>query len=235
MPEKNRETKKVWLVTGSSRGLGRALVEAVLAAGDLLIATARKIEQLDALRAQYGDQVLPIALDVTQPRDAAEVIKTGIAKFGHIDVLVNNAGFGNIGSIEETSLEEFHEQIETNLFGVINLTKAVLPYMREQRSGHIINLSSIGGRIGSTGRAPYSAAKFGVEGFSEVLANEMRPLNVKVTIIEPGGFRTDFAGASTTIHEVRPEYDPTVGRAARFQKEYDGHHIPFENARLSQP
>jgi NAD(P)-dependent dehydrogenase (short-subunit alcohol dehydrogenase family) len=129
---------------------------------------------------------------------------------------------GNIGSIEDTELSDFRAQIETNLFGVINVTKAAIPVLREQGSGHIIQLSSVGGRVGAMGRAPYSAAKWGIEGFSEVLAKEMGPLGVKVTIIEPGGFRTDFAGSSTTIAEGRPEYDSTVGAAARFQRQYDG-------------
>jgi NAD(P)-dependent dehydrogenase (short-subunit alcohol dehydrogenase family) len=135
---------------------------------------------------------------------------------------VNNAGYGDVGSIEDTSLADFRAQIETNLFGVINVTKAALPGMREQRAGHIIQLSSIGGRVGPVGRAPYSAAKWGVEGFSEVLAKEVGPLGIKVTIVEPGGFRTDFAGTSTTIREGRPEYESTVGKTARFQREYDG-------------
>ena len=129
---------------------------------------------------------------------------------------------GNIGSIEDTERSDFRAQIETNLFGVINVTKAAIPVLREQGSGHIIQLSSVGGRVGAMGRAPYSAAKWGIEGFSEVLAKEMGPLGVKVTIIEPGGFRTDFAGSSTTIAEGRPEYDSTVGAAARFQRQYDG-------------
>ena len=137
-------------------------------------------------------------------------------------MLVNNAGYGDIGSIEDTSLEDIRAQIETNLFGVINLTKAAIPVLRKQGSGHIIQLSSVGGRVGAMGRAPYSAAKWGVEGFSEVLAKELAPLGIRVTVIEPGGFRTDFAGSSTTITEGRPEYDSTVGAAARFQRDYNG-------------
>jgi len=213
---------KVWLITGSSRGLGRALAEAVLAAGHNLVATARNPAQLNDLVKRYGDEVRTVALDVTSARAAADAIRTAVDAFGRLDVLVNNAGYGNIGSIEDTSLEDIRAQIETNLFGVIIVTKAAIPIMRQQGSGHIIQLSSIGGRVGATGRAPYSTAKWGVEGFSEVLANEVGPLGVKVTIIEPGGFRTDFAGSSTTIREGRPEYDSTVGAAARFQREYDG-------------
>jgi NAD(P)-dependent dehydrogenase (short-subunit alcohol dehydrogenase family) len=142
--------------------------------------------------------------------------------FGRLDVLVNNAGYGDVAAIEEATLAGFRTQIETNLFGVINVTKAAIPHLREQRSGHIIQVSSIGGRIGPPGRAAYSTAKWGVEGFSEVLAKEMAPLGIKVTIVEPGGFRTDFAGSSTTIREGRPEYDSTVGAMARYQREFNG-------------
>ena len=213
---------KVWLLTGSSRGLGRALGEAVLAGGHKLVATARDPAQLADLVERYGDQVRAVALDVTDARAAGDAIKAAVDAFGRLDVLVNNAGYGNVGSIEDTSDAVFRAQIETNLFGVVNVTKAALPLLREQRSGHIIQISSIGGRIGTPGLAAYQTAKWGVEGFSEVLAKEVGPLGVKVTIIEPGGFRTDWAGASMTIRPSRPEYDSTVGAVARFQREYTG-------------
>jgi NAD(P)-dependent dehydrogenase (short-subunit alcohol dehydrogenase family) len=213
---------KVWLITGSSRGLGRALAEAVLAVGHKLVATARDPAQLTDLVERYGDQVRACALDVTDPQAAGNAVEAAVRAFGRLDVLVNNAGYGNIGSIEDTSLQDIRAQIETNLFGVINVTKAAIPLMREQRSGHIIQLSSVGGRVGAMGRAAYSAAKWGVEGFSEVLAKETAPLGIKVTIVEPGGFRTDFAGSSTKLNEGRPEYATTVGAAARFQRDYDG-------------
>jgi NAD(P)-dependent dehydrogenase (short-subunit alcohol dehydrogenase family) len=213
---------KVWLITGSSRGLGRALAEAVLAAGHELVATARNPVQLAALSERFGEQVRSIGLDVTNERAAADAVAVAVEAFGRLDVLVNNAGYGNISPIEDTSLEEFRAQIETNLFGVINVTKAAIPLMREQGGGHILQFSSIAGRMGPLGRAPYAAAKWGVEGFSEVLSKEVGPLGVKVTIIEPGGFRTDFAGSSTTIREGRPEYDNTVGKTARFQRDYNG-------------
>jgi len=213
---------KVWLITGSSRGLGRALAEAVLAAGHKLVATARNPAQLAYLADWYGHQVRIAALDVTNEQAAARAVAVAKEAFGRLDVLANNAGYGNVSPIEDTSLEEFRTQIETNLFGVINVTKAALPLMREQGAGHILQFSSVGGRIGPVGRAPYAAAKWGVEGFSEVLSKEVGPLGVKVTIIEPGGFRTDFAGSSTAIREGRPEYDATVGKIARFQRDYDG-------------
>jgi NAD(P)-dependent dehydrogenase (short-subunit alcohol dehydrogenase family) len=213
---------QVWLITGSSRGLGRVLAEAVLAAGNKLVATARDPAQLADLVERYRDQVRAFALDVTDPQAANDAIAAAIETFGRLDVLVNNAGYGNVSPIEDTSLAEFRSQIETNLFGVFNVTRAAIPHMREQGSGHIIQLSSVGGRVGAMGRAPYSAAKWGVEGFSEVLAKEVGPLGIKVTIIEPGGFRTDFAGSSTTLKEGRPEYDSTVGATVRFQRDYDG-------------
>jgi NAD(P)-dependent dehydrogenase (short-subunit alcohol dehydrogenase family) len=212
----------VWLITGSSRGLGRALAEAVLGAGHKLVATARNPLHLADLVRRYGDQVRTAALDVTDERAAGDAIKTATEAFERLDVLVNNAGYGNIGSIEDTSLADFRLQIETNLFGVIIVTKAAIPVMREQGAGHIIQFSSIGGRIGPAGRAAYAAAKWGVEGFSEVLAKEVGPLGVRVTIIEPGGFRTDFAGSSTAIKAGRPEYDSSVGAAARFQRTFNG-------------
>lgn len=214
--------RRVWLITGSSRGLGRALAEATLVAGHRLVATARDPARLADLVERYPDQIRPFALDVTDPHAACDAVSAAIESFGRLDVLVNNAGYGNVSSIEDTSLAEFRAQIETNLFGVINVTKAAIPRMREQGSGHIIQLSSVGGRVGAMGRAPYSTAKWGIEGFSEVLAKEVGPLGIKVTIIEPGGFRTDFAGSSTTLEEGRPEYDSTVGAAARFQRDYNG-------------
>src|SRR6267154_1904848 len=213
---------KAWLITGSSRGLGKALAQAALEAGHRVVATARNPLQLNGLVSRYGDRVRTLALDVTNEVQARHAIKTAIETFGGLDVLVNNAGYGNVCPVEDTSLSEFRAQIETNLFGVIIMTKAVLPYFRERRAGHIIQVTSIAGRIGPAGRAPYAAAKFGVEGFSESLFKEIGPLGIKVTIIEPGGFRTDFAGSSTQLSEGRPEYDSTVGAAVRFQRSYNG-------------
>ncbi|MBX5222777.1 MULTISPECIES: oxidoreductase [unclassified Rhizobium] len=213
---------KVWLITGSSRGLGRALAEAVLAAGDNLVATARDPAQLAVLSELYRSQVLTLPLDVTDEQAAAAAVEAGVKRFGRIDVLVNNAGYGNVGPIEDTSLADFRAQIETNLFGTVIMTKAVIALMREQGAGHIIQFSSVGGRIGPAGRGAYSAAKFAVEGFSEVLSKEIAPFGIRVTVIEPGGFRTDFAGASTVLAEGRANYAETVGATVRFQREYDG-------------
>ena len=220
-PSKDRDTQ-VWLITGSSRGLGRALSGAVLAAGHRLIATARNPNQLSYLVGRYGDRVRARALDVTDEQAATAAVQSAIDVFGRLDVLVNNAGYGDLASIEDTSMKDFREQIETNLFGVVNVTKAAIPIMRRQGSGRILQFSSIGGRVGPVGRGAYAAAKWGVEGFSEVLAKEVGPLGIKVTIIEPGGFRTDFAGSSTTIAADNPVYAATVGAVARFQREYNG-------------
>jgi NAD(P)-dependent dehydrogenase (short-subunit alcohol dehydrogenase family) len=213
---------KVWLITGASRGLGRAFTEAVLQAGERVVATARNPQQLVELPSRYGANIRTVPLDVTSEAQAKAAFETAISSFGGLDVLVNNAGFGNVCPVEDTSLADFREQVETNLFGVIIMTKAVLPYFRERRAGHIIQVSSIAGRLGPAGRAPYAAAKFGVEGFSESLSREIGPLGVKVTIIEPGGFRTDFAGPSTELREGHSEYASTVGAAVRFQRSYNG-------------
>jgi NAD(P)-dependent dehydrogenase (short-subunit alcohol dehydrogenase family) len=213
---------QVWLVTGSSRGFGRALAEAVLAAGHPLVATARNPAQLAPLVERYGDQVRTIALDVTDAQAAENAVQAAVDAFGRLDVLVNNAGSGFVGSIEDTSLADFRAQIETNLFGAVIVTKAAIPLMREQGAGHIIQFSSIGGRIGPPGGGAYATAKWGLEGFSEVLAQEVGPLGIKVTLIEPGAFRTDFSGASITIRESRPEYAATAGAMAQSQRESNG-------------
>ena len=224
MTPQPRTDKKalVWLITGSSRGLGRALAEAVLAAGQKLVATARDPKQLSDLVERYRDQVRAVALDVTDERAAAAAMQSAVDAFGRIDVLVNNAGYGDLSSIEDTTMKSFRTQIETNLFGVINVTKAAIPLMRREGSGHILQFASIGGRVGPVGRGAYAAAKGGVEGFSEVLAKEVGPLGLKVTIIEPGGFRTDFAGSSQTIGPDNPVYAKTVGAVARFQRDFNG-------------
>ena len=213
---------KIWLITGASRGLGRAFTEEALNAGHRVLATARNSDDLVHLTSKFGESVRTVPLDVTNEAQAKYAVDAAIQTFGGLDVIVNNAGYGNVGSVEETSLADFRAQIETNLFGVIIMTKAVLPYFRERRAGHFIQISSIGGRVGPTGRAAYAAAKFGVEGFSESLSKEVGPLGIKVTIVEPGGFRTGFAGSSTELREGRPEYDATVGATVRFQRDYHG-------------
>jgi NAD(P)-dependent dehydrogenase (short-subunit alcohol dehydrogenase family) len=198
------------------------LTEAALAGGHRVLATARNPEHLVGIANKFEQSVRTVSLDVTDENQAQKAVESAVQAFGRVDVLVNNAGYGNLSPVEDTPLAEFRTQIETNLFGTIIMTKAVLPYLRVQGSGHIIQISSIGGRVGPVGRAPCAAAKFGVEGFSESLSKEVRPLGIRVTIVEPGGFRTDFAGSSTELRAGRPEYEATVGATVRFQRDYDG-------------
>jgi NAD(P)-dependent dehydrogenase (short-subunit alcohol dehydrogenase family) len=210
---------RTWLITGSSRGFGWELAKAALDTGDRVVATARRPDQLDDLVRQYGDRVRGVALDVTDAAAARAAVQLATDEFGALDVVVNNAGYANSAAIEETPDDDFRAQIETNLFGVVNVTKAALPVLRRQRSGHFIQFSSIGGRVGGTpGLGAYQTAKFAVEGFSEVLANEVKPFGIKVTIIEPGGFRTDWGGSSMRIPPVGEDYDQTVGEWNRYRE-----------------
>jgi len=202
---------KIWFITGSSRGLGRSLTEAVLASGDKVAATARNPETLNDLVEKYPQQVYPVKLDVTQYDDVYRAVADVVAHFGRIDVLVNNAGFGITGATEAFTNEQVRSQLETNLYAPIEITRAVLPYMRKQRSGRILQISSIGGRVGNPGVSIYQAAKFGLGGFSEALAKEVAPLGIYVTCVEPGGFRTDWAGASMTYAPHVEGYETTVG------------------------
>ena len=216
---------KTAIVTGASYGLGVTFAEALAEAGANVVLSARsgaKLEDVARRITGRGGSALGIPCDVGEPGQVSAMVSSAWQHFGRVDVLVNNAGYGNVSPVEDTPLADFRAQIETNLFGVIIMTKAVLPYLRERASGHIIQISSIGGRVGPTGRAAYAAAKFGVEGFSESLSKEVGPLGIKVTIIEPGGFRTHFAGSSSELREGRPEYDATVGATVRFQRNYDG-------------
>jgi NAD(P)-dependent dehydrogenase (short-subunit alcohol dehydrogenase family) len=209
---------QTWLITGSSRGLGRTLAEAGLAAGHNVVATARRPEQVQDLADRFPDRARAVALDVTDREAAERAVAATVEAFGRLDVLVNNAGYANVNSIEDFAEEDFRAQLETNLWGVINVTRAALPVLREQGSGHVIQVSSVGGRVTSAGIGPYQTAKWAVEGFSGVLAKEVAPLGIKVTIIEPGGFATDWAGASMTVHAIRDAYEPTVGLMNRYRE-----------------
>jgi NAD(P)-dependent dehydrogenase (short-subunit alcohol dehydrogenase family) len=208
-----------WLITGSSRGFGRELTLAVLQRGDNVVATARRPAQLDDLVQTYGDRVRAVALDVTDAAAARAAVQLAVDAFGTLDVVVNNAGYAISAPIEEMADDDFRAQIETNLFGVVNVTRAALPVLHRQRRGHFIQFSSIGGRVGgSPGLGGYQTAKFAVEGFSEVLANEVKPLGIKVTIVEPGGFRTDWGGSSMGTRPVGADYDQTVGEMNRYRE-----------------
>jgi len=209
---------KTWLITGSSRGLGWELTKAALERGDRVVATARRPEQLDALVPKYGDRVRAVALDVTDAAAARAAVQVAVDEFGALDVVVNNAGSAISAPIEETPDDDFRAQIETNLFGVVNVTKAALPVLHQQGSGHFIQFSSIGGRVGGTpGMGAYQTAKFAVEGFSEVLSTEVKPLGIRVTIIEPAGFRTEWGGSSMRTPPVSEDYELTVGAMNRYR------------------
>ena len=204
---------KVWLITGCSRGLGRELAQAALVAGDRLVATARDPRDLGFL--PPSDRLRTVALDVTDAAAARAAIAVATSAFGRLDVVVNNAGYIKANSIEHLPEDDFRRQVEINFFGTYNVTRAALPVMRAQRDGHIIQISSIGGRRGSPGLGGYQAAKWAVGGFSEVLAREVAPLGIRVTCVEPGGMRTDMFGLSMLADPVAPDYDPTVGAVIR--------------------
>src|SRR5260221_1656916 len=207
---KGKQMPRVWLITGSARGLGRAIAEAVLAHGDRLVATARHPQQLADLTEREGANVLTLALDVRNPQQARDAVAAAVQTFGCLDVVVNNAGYANYVTIEEATDDEWRDQLETDLWGVIHVTRAALPVLRTQRSGHIIQISSVGGRLGTPGLGAYQTAKWGVEGFSEVLAKEVSPLGIKVLIVEPGGMPTDWAGSSMHITEPGADYQAVL-------------------------
>lgn len=209
--------ERVWFITGSSRGFGRAIAEAALTRGDRVVATARNPESVADLVVKYPEHAAPVALDVTDPAAAAAAVQAGVSAFGRIDVVVNNAGYADLGSIEETPHDAFRAQIETNLFGVVNVSRAAIPVFRRQGHGRFIQFSTIGGRrAAGPGLAAYTAAKHGVEGFSGVLAAETASFGVKVTLVEPGGFRTDWAGSSMHIYEPGEAYQDSLGRLLSF-------------------
>ena len=226
---------RTWLITGGSGGLGRALAQRVLDGGDRAVVTSRDPAALRDLVEEFGDRVTARALDVTDVASAQEVVDDTLAQHGTLDVVVNNAGFAASSSVEDFPAASFRDQVEINLFGVVNVTRAALPVLRRQRSGHFLQVSSIGGRVGGTpGLSAYQTAKFGVEGFSEALAAEVAPLGIKVTIIEPGGIRTNWAaGAAATAGQLDPDYEQTVGAwIARFG-DFSGSE-PGDPARMAQ-
>jgi len=210
MPAK---TGRVWFITGASSGFGREFVSAAAGRGDCIVATARRPEALEELASSVPGRVKTIRLDVTDRSQIDAAVAEAIETFGHIDVVVNNAGYGLLGAIEEASDEQIRRLFETNVFGALNVTRAVLSQLRRQRSGHLIQISSVGGQVGSAGFGFYQSTKFALEGFSEALAEEVRPLGIKVTIVEPGAFRTDFLGRSIDRAEPIADYEGTVGAA----------------------
>ncbi len=220
---KDHEVNRVWLVTGTSSGLGRAIAEAVVARGDSLVAAVRRPETNDDLAEQAPDRVRVVEVDVTRPEQVQAAVDAAMEAFGGIDVLVNNAGYGLLGGVEEATDEQIRDQFEVNAFGVFSVTRAVLPVLREQRSGHIVMISSVAGQVGAPGLAWYDASKFALEGFSEALAGEAAAIGVTVTILEPGNFRTDWAGASMTRAPSIPEYRPAIDPIRDLFAGLDGH------------
>src|SRR5215470_6947816 len=214
---------KVWLVTGSASGLGRTISEAVLASGERLVATAREPRRLQDLLDKYGDQVRATQLDVSDESAAAAAVQLAVEAFGGLDVLVNNAGYGDVAPFEQLSSERFKAVIDTNFYGVVNLTRAALPIMRKQKGGCILQISSVGGRLALPGSAPYHAAKWAVGGFTESLAQEVAPFGVKVCALEPGGMRTNWGTrAHQDVPELLPDYEPSVGAVITTLKSHWG-------------
>jgi len=212
-----RPFKRVWFITGASRGLGALIARAALADGNAVVAAGRNVA---AITGRLGEShaLLPVALDVTDEAQARAAVAAALEKFGRIDVLVNNAGFGLLAAVEESSDADIRRMYDTNVFGLLNVTRAVLPVMRAQRSGHVVNMSSIGGYRAGAGFGVYSSTKFAVEGITEALYAELKPLGIRATVVEPGYFRTDFLDASSLVvgKEIIADYDETSGNVRRF-------------------
>ncbi len=225
------QQQRVWFITGCSTGFGRSLTEAVLERGEIVVATARNPQQLENLAQQYceaeatvkGDRILVLPLDVTKPSDVQGAVNQTIATFGRIDVLVNNAGYGVFGAVEEVSDIDVRRQFETNVYGALDVTRAVLPHLRRQRSGQILNISSSGGFVGFAGAGIYCASKFALEGWSEALAKEVAPLGIHVTIIEPGAFRTEFNGTPLILpNQTIDDYTATSSQMIQWIRQMHG-------------
>ncbi len=205
---------KVWFITGTSRGFGREWADAALERGDSVAATARSTDSLEALVEAYGERILPLALDVTDRTAVLAAVRQAHEHFGRLDVVVNNAGYGQFGMVEELSEAELRDQLETNLFGAVWVTQAALPYLRAQGSGHIIQVSSIGGISAFPSVGAYHASKWALEGLSQSLAQEVAGFGIHVTLIEPGGFSTDWGGSSAKHATAVPAYDAVREQAA---------------------
>jgi NAD(P)-dependent dehydrogenase (short-subunit alcohol dehydrogenase family) len=227
------DNSRVWFITGASRGLGRALTEEVLDSGERVLATARRTDKIRDLPRRHPGQAAATALDVTDPAQVRDAVDRALDEFGRIDVLVNNAGYGLLGALEELSDEEFRSQFETNLFGLVNVTRAVLPHFRVQRSGHIVQISSLSGVVPNPGESAYAATKFALEGMSESLAQEVAHLGIRVTIVEPGPVRTEFAGRSLKRADPIDDYADSVGQVRELLAQLDGSQ-PNDPARVAQ-
>jgi NAD(P)-dependent dehydrogenase (short-subunit alcohol dehydrogenase family) len=214
---------KVWLITGSGNGLGRDIAEAALAAGDSVIAGARRTEELAPLAAQYGERVKPVTLEVRDEAAAQAAVQLAVDTFGRLDVLVNNAGYGQIAPFEQMAAQDFQAVVDTCFYGVVYTTRAAIPVMRKQKSGHIFQVSSVGGRLAMGGNTPYHAAKWAVGGFSDALAMEVAPFGVRVCTLEPGGIRTNWARrAGQTPPDLLPDYEASVGSILKLLQGLEG-------------
>lgn len=213
---------QTWFITGASSGFGMAFARYALSHGHNVVATARNLSKLDALATSGGERVLVQQLDVTRPSDAQRAVAAAVEHFGRIDILFNNAGYGIVGAVEETSQAELRAQMETNFFGAVETTRAVLPIMRSQRSGAIVNISSLGGQLSYGGFGAYSASKFALEGLSEALAQEVAPFGIKVLVVEPGAFRTGFAGDALRHMPVMEAYRDVISGTRQFAHGMDG-------------
>jgi NAD(P)-dependent dehydrogenase (short-subunit alcohol dehydrogenase family) len=225
---------KTWLITGCSSGLGRAIAAAALERGDQVVATARRTDRLEQLAEPYGERALPIGLDVTRPEEIRATVEQTVARFGAIDVLVNNAGFGMVGAIEEAVPDEYRRIFETNLFGMIEMCRAVLPVMRAQRSGRVANISSIAGFTGRAGFGYYNATKFAVIGMSEALSADVAPLGIRVIIVSPGMFHTRFLKSNVVAAREIDDYAESAGTARRFNPGTASVHKPGDPARAAE-
>lgn len=225
---------KVWFITGCSTGFGRHLAQEVLQKGDKVAVTARNTDDVKDLADQYPDTAFAIKLDVTQPQQVTAAVNAAIEKFGNIDVVVNNAGIGYFGAIEESEEDQVRRMFEINFFGLAAVTKEVLPFLRKQRSGHIINISSVGGSVAFPGVGMYNATKFAVTGYSEALAKELAPLGIRVTVIAPSGFRTDWAGRSANDSKIKiDDYQATAHTNQGTIRGYSGNQ-PGDPVRAAQ-
>jgi len=214
---------KIWLITGSGNGLGRDITEAALAAGDSVVAGARRIEELGPLVAQYGERIRPVQLEVRDEAAAQRAVKLAVDAFGRLDVLVNNAGYGHFAPFEQISAEDFKAVVDTCFYGVVYTTRAAIPVMRQQKSGHIFQVSSVGGRMAYPANTPYHAAKWAVGGFSDSLAWEVAPFGVKVCTLEPGGIRTNWAKrGGENSPELLPEYEATIRPVFELRRSLEG-------------
>src|SRR6202142_255597 len=214
---------KVWLITGSGNGLGRDIAEAALAAGDSVVAGARRTEELALLVAQYGDRVKPVTLEVRDEAAAKAAVQFAVDTFGRLDVLINNAGYGKIAPFEQMNAEDFQAIVDTCFYGVVYTTRGALQVMRNQKNGHIFQVSSVGGRLAVAGNTPYHAAKWAVGGFSDALAMEVAPFGVKVCTLEPGGIRTNWARrAGQNAPDLLPDYEASVGSMLTLLRSLEG-------------